>query len=386
MNIFLKSILAGLAVTVAGYFIVLKKKKQKDTYNATLLLKTKEELTGAKKRDLLESLNERAEFISEKHEMDFYEPDKLKIKLNDVYDTVGLSDLYSGSSRLEIWETYLQSDVSAGLQAADEIFRKQELKKNGLVEKETEDTLTATDLLSNVKEVKEALKNEKVDGLKKYLFYYESNVLPQAVIGYILPADTSIVFPVLRSAEVREHLPDDIKFVLGQPDDNQKENKNRLELYAIKTYNQPDRPFLTDMDIDESIQDYNLDNGKPVINIKFKPYATKIWEKVTERNVNRALAIMVDDDVVVAPVVQTKIVGGNVELACNYYTVSEASTLAYLLDSGRLPTTLSVISNKITRAESPISIKTILPLALCFALSTVAAFMIFRQLKTSENK
>jgi SecD/SecF fusion protein len=386
MNIFLKSILAGLAVTIAGYFIVLKEKNKKEAHNVTYLLKTDERLNPSSKEELFQRLGERADWVSEKYEMNFDEVDNLNVKLNEVYDTAGIAELFSGSSKLEIWEMYLQSEVIAGLRTANDILKRQELQKTGQPEKEPEDTAGAGNLLSQVKSVKEDLEKEKMAGLKKYLFYDEvSYSVPTALLGHINPSDTSFLFPLFRTDEVADHLPKDVKFVLGQADDNRPEYKNKRELYAIKTYNNPGHPFLTDQDIATARQDFNPINGKPVVLFKLKPKGVKIWEQLTERNVNRFIAFTIDGFVIMAPSIYSKISGGGVEISGSY-TIREAKTLALKLESGRLPTTLSVISKKITRAGPPISIKTILLIALCFVLGSVAAFLILRLLKTSENK
>ncbi|MFA7614328.1 MAG: protein translocase subunit SecD, partial [Candidatus Caldatribacteriota bacterium] len=76
----------------------------------------------------------------------------------------------------------------------------------------------------------------------------------------------------------------------------------------------------------------------------FKTSGAKIFEQVTGANIGRRLAIVLDDNVYSAPVVQSKIAGGSAQITLgtgDYNTVmTEARDLALVLRAGALPVEL----------------------------------------------
>ena len=78
------------------------------------------------------------------------------------------------------------------------------------------------------------------------------------------------------------------------------------------------------------------------ISIKLKPSAVVLWEEVTKRNINHAIAIILDEKVLAAPVVRSVISGGNCSITGNY-TESEVRFIAALGNNGVLPLSLIVV-------------------------------------------
>tara|TARA_E500000331_G_scaffold357949_1_gene421788 strand:- start:4569 stop:6125 length:1557 start_codon:yes stop_codon:yes gene_type:complete len=67
--------------------------------------------------------------------------------------------------------------------------------------------------------------------------------------------------------------------------------------------------------------------------------------KATQQNVNKKLAIILDNKVISAPVVREPILGGNGQISGNF-TFQEATDLALLLRSGALPAPLNIIEER----------------------------------------
>ncbi|MDR1508759.1 MAG: protein translocase subunit SecD [Synergistaceae bacterium] len=78
--------------------------------------------------------------------------------------------------------------------------------------------------------------------------------------------------------------------------------------------------------------------------IRFTPAGADAFEKATEANIQKQIAIVLDDTVISAPVVQTKI-SGEGRITGNF-TDSEASNLAIMLRAGALPVEVEVIENR----------------------------------------
>lgn len=89
---------------------------------------------------------------------------------------------------------------------------------------------------------------------------------------------------------------------------------------------------------------FNPESGQPVINFRLDSRGANIFSKLTGDNIGRALAIVLDDRVLTAPVIRSMI-GANGEISGNF-TVPEASNLALMLRAGALPAKLHVIEER----------------------------------------
>jgi hypothetical protein len=391
MNIFLKSLLTASAITLAGYLFLTELNRKKKIYNQSnisLLLKPAGEkgfLVDGKdiRNELFEKLNRKADRISTDYSVSFSDGEKIRIVLKGVTDTIGITSFFTGQNALEIWELYNLNEIAAGYSVADRIIRQQEVANKGSADLQ-EVNPGDSDLLSKTPDAKYSGSENDKSGLYKYLDLRFNSQYNFQILGAIKPQDSSFIFPVFRHPDVRAVLPADAKLVLGKSDPNL--YKNLRPLYAIKTYNQPNRPFISDKDINEAQQDFNPYNGKPIITFQLKPYASKIWEDLTRRNTNRGIAIMIDGIIISAPTVTGVITGGNVEISGDF-TVPQARALAAGLGSGRLPVKLYLESYQINKARVvTVSQKMLMLLVICFVLSGAISYFLFSLPKPLVNK
>lgn len=85
--------------------------------------------------------------------------------------------------------------------------------------------------------------------------------------------------------------------------------------------------------------------NEPYVSIKFDPVGSKIFEEVTAENVNKRLAIVLDDNVYSAPVIREKISGGEAQISGSF-TMEEAKDLAIVLRAGSLPAPVKILENR----------------------------------------
>ncbi len=90
----------------------------------------------------------------------------------------------------------------------------------------------------------------------------------------------------------------------------------------------------------------NLDSrfNEPYVSISFNAAGAKLFEEVTGANVKRRLAIILDNTVYSAPVIQEKISGGDAQITGNF-TLDEAKDLSIVLRAGALPAPLKMLQN-----------------------------------------
>ena len=90
----------------------------------------------------------------------------------------------------------------------------------------------------------------------------------------------------------------------------------------------------------------NLDSqyNEPYVSISFSADGAKLFEETTGANVKKRLAIILDNTVYSAPVIQEKISGGNAQITGSF-TMEEAKDLSIVLKAGALPAPLKMLQN-----------------------------------------
>jgi preprotein translocase subunit SecD len=84
---------------------------------------------------------------------------------------------------------------------------------------------------------------------------------------------------------------------------------------------------------------------EPYVAIEFDDIGAKLFEQITGANVKKRLAIILDDNVYSAPVIQERIPGGRAQITGRFDT-KEASDLAIVLRAGALPAPVKIIEQR----------------------------------------
>ena len=84
----------------------------------------------------------------------------------------------------------------------------------------------------------------------------------------------------------------------------------------------------------------------PIASFRFNGRGTRRFAHVTEENVGRAFAIVLDDKVISAPVIREPITGGSGQISGNF-TLEEANSVAMLLRAGALPGHLTLVEQQV---------------------------------------
>ena len=91
-------------------------------------------------------------------------------------------------------------------------------------------------------------------------------------------------------------------------------------------------------------------DGRAVVDITFNSAGARRFGRVTQENVNKPFAIILDDKVLSAPNINEPILGGRAQISGNF-TVESANQLAISLASGKLPVKLNVVEERTVSAE-----------------------------------
>ena len=86
-------------------------------------------------------------------------------------------------------------------------------------------------------------------------------------------------------------------------------------------------------------------NGQPAVNFRFNPSGARKFGDYTAQNIGQPFAIVLDDEVISAPVIQSAIPGGSGIITGNF-SVEESTDLAVLLRAGALPAELTFLEER----------------------------------------
>jgi preprotein translocase subunit SecD len=133
-------------------------------------------------------------------------------------------------------------------------------------------------------------------------------------------------------------LPEDDQLLYQKSTDPQSGRVTKTPIVVKK------RALLTGDTIKTAKVNFGNQAGGAHVSISFDTRGAKVFDRVTAENVKRRLAIVLDDTVYSAPVIQERISGGEAQITGNF-TPEEASDLAIVLRAGSLPAPVKVIQN-----------------------------------------
>lgn len=106
-----------------------------------------------------------------------------------------------------------------------------------------------------------------------------------------------------------------------------------------------DTPLMTGEDLIDAQTAFDQQTSEPVVNFRLSTSGGRKFAEVTQQNVGRPFAIVLDDKVISAPVIREPIVGGSGQISGNF-TVETANNLAILLRAGALPARLTIVEER----------------------------------------
>jgi len=86
-------------------------------------------------------------------------------------------------------------------------------------------------------------------------------------------------------------------------------------------------------------------NGRPAVTFRFNPSGARRFGDYTAENIGSPFAIVLDSEVISAPVIQSHIPGGSGIITGNF-SIEESTNLAVLLRAGALPATLEFLEER----------------------------------------
>ncbi len=110
----------------------------------------------------------------------------------------------------------------------------------------------------------------------------------------------------------------------------------------------PDELIYEDVALDgKHLVDANqgFDRGLAIVTFRFDATGSRIFCRITQNNVNKRFATVLDGKVITAPVIRSPICGGSGQIEGGF-TVTSAKDLSLLLRAGALPTSLTILEER----------------------------------------
>jgi preprotein translocase subunit SecD len=98
-------------------------------------------------------------------------------------------------------------------------------------------------------------------------------------------------------------------------------------------------------DLTDAQPGFDQRTNEPIVSFRFNTSGSRKFAQATSENVGQPFAIVLDNEVISAPVIREPITGGSGQISGNF-TVQQANELALLLRAGALPAPLTVIEER----------------------------------------
>lgn len=166
------------------------------------------------------------------------------------------------------------------------------------------------------------------------------NSLKSSGVGNIKLSDTAAVNKILNSEVAKNLRPANIKytqFMWGyKPEAN---DANNLVLYAIRGNITQKAPV--DGAVESARVNYD-ELGRVVVDMQMDSKGSKDWKTLTAKNVNKSVAVTLDNIVYTAPNVVNEIPNGQTQISGNF-SQQEAQDLVDILGAGKLPASAKIV-------------------------------------------
>jgi preprotein translocase subunit SecD len=125
------------------------------------------------------------------------------------------------------------------------------------------------------------------------------------------------------------------------PDDEVLMSANSPKIpYVIKK-----QVLVSGGDLTDAQPGFDQRSGEPIVSFRFNTSGSRKFAQATSENVGQPFAIVLDNEVISAPVIREPITGGSGQISGSF-TVQQANDLAILLRAGALPAPLTVIEER----------------------------------------
>ena len=283
---------------------------------------------------------------------------RIMVEMPGVKEPERVRKLLQGSANLEFWETYNSQEITPFLAQLDSKLaatlsaEATEAETEANVAETADSTANKSDLASaiaNNASDKSQASEAEIERFKKQHPLLSKLQLTQGaygcVVGFAHKRDMDAISELLATPEAQDILPSDVQLKWGVKGMGEGESSDWYELYAIRVTERNGRAPL-EGDVITDAKDEFDQNGSPCVSMQMNVDGARRWAALTKANLQRSVAIVLDNNVYSAPTVRSEITGGNSEISGNF-TAEDTRDLANVLKSGKMPAPAKIVSEEI---------------------------------------
>ncbi|MFT3747964.1 MAG: protein translocase subunit SecDF [Agriterribacter sp.] len=265
--------------------------------------------------------------------------------------------ILQATANLQFWEVYNGSELQSSFLQAEDM-----LKKSGgsHISKSADTTVKTVDTTQTASGAKDTTQTLSLGDLNKkdtaaaattaaatatptntIIGLLQGAQQGEAALAYVATKDTALLSTNLETA--KDIFPADVKFAYGIAPKTETGRASFVPLYALKL-REGDKAPLEGNDVEESMISYD-ERSRPAVSLRMTKQGTKKWGDLTSANVNKPIAIVLDNVVYSAPNVINPILDGNSQISGSF-SVEEASDLANILQSGQLAAPARIVQEQ----------------------------------------
>ena len=279
---------------------------------------------------------------------------RILVELPGVKEPERVRKLLQGTASLEFWPTFDNADIAPYLQEADAALAAtvepdSELVAEADVKEAVSDSssVLSDEVNASASDAKALAEYRKAHPL--FAVLQPSGFRSGACIGFANGSDTAKVNRLLNQPEVKGIFPPEFRPVWSVKPSSYVKGGNIFELVAIKVATRDGKAPLDGGAVTDARVSYNgqgVNKGNPSVSMTMNAEGASIWARLTKDNVGHQIAIVLDDLVYSYPNVNSAITGGSSEITGNF-DVEEATDLANVLNSGKLPAPAKIIQEQV---------------------------------------
>lgn len=177
---------------------------------------------------------------------------------------------------------------------------------------------------------------------KEHPFFAIAKINPQGQTAeaYVAEEDRARLDLMLSRPEIQKVMPDNVEFLYSAKPILDDAGNQHYMLYMVNK-----TPELTGGVIVDAQHNIDQQTASPIVTMQMNSEGARDWARITGSNVNKRIAIVLDNVVYSAPVVQNKITGGNSQIT-GMANLEEAKLMEIVLKAGALPAPVDVIEER----------------------------------------
>jgi SecD/SecF fusion protein len=177
---------------------------------------------------------------------------------------------------------------------------------------------------------------------KKHPFFSIALINPQSksADAYVKEENREKLDMMLNSAAVKKVMPNNVEFLYSAKPVIAQDGSKMYTLYMVNK-----TPELTGGVITDAQANIDPQTSAPIVTMQMNSEGAREWARITGSNIGKRIAIVLDNAVYSAPVVQNKIPSGNSQIS-GMPNMDEAKLIEIVLKAGALPAPVNIIEER----------------------------------------